>query len=410
MIGTCSHCGKENIELHQGLCNKHYRQLKENGYFLDNNQRSKLDPNEFIYDQYLNCYHMKLYDNLGTPIREALISIEDYERCKNIKWRMKGKSSCIGTTSKGRVSLGRFILGLSNDDERLAINKNGDFFDCRRDNLFVGTRYMQAIIFSYRKDNEFGLPGVNEKRGKYEVMITNEGKQMFLGSFEKLEDAIYTRRMAEWYLGYNKILQMTDMIFPLDYILPEGYELDPNRRTKYSPNEFIFGEDKDGKYCQIVLFDSKNRPVAKAIIDADDYERCKDIKWFLRDKAGYVGGCINGKIVFLHRYIKNPPDDKIIDHFDRNPLNNRKLNLIITDQRSNLINRHMDKQDRDLPPGVTEENGKYRARFYKDGKNISLGTFDNKMDAIVIRKQEEYKYGYHNKKKSPLLYIPNNIK
>ena len=58
---------------------------------------------------------------------------------------------------------------------------------------------------------------------------------------------------------------------------------------------------------------------------------------------------------------------------------------------------------------MTEENGKYRARFYKDGKNISLGTFDNKMDAIVIRKQEEYKYGYHNKKKSPLLYIPNNI-
>lgn len=408
MKGTCYHCGRENTELHKGLCNKHYRQLVEKGKFLDNNPRSKRDPNEFIYDPVYNCYHIVLYDGNGNPINEALISVEDYEKCKNVKWGIRNRESnrCFGSTPNGRITLGRYILGLSNDDERIVLSINGNPLDNRRDNIFVGTRTMQTIISSYTKEDRNEVVGVRyvENKKWWEVTIVENGEQKFLGAYKDQMEAIHIRRMAETYLDYKNIVRCR--IFPLEYNLPDGYNLVYERRTIFTPNEFIFHPEYGT--CEIILYNIKCEPVASTLIDIEDYEKCKNIKWHL-EQSGYVSGTLNGSYVLLHRYIMNCPPDKEIDHFDRNPLNNIKDNLKYANRRDNLINRNNKKKDKDLPTGVTEENGKYRARYYEDNQNISIGTFNDKIDAIVARKQYEYVSGYYKKKKNPLLYIPDNM-
>lgn len=53
-----------------------------------------------------------------------------------------------------------------------------------------------------RQDNKTGLTGVSKRFGLFEANIKNiEGKQVFLGRFDNLEDAKVIRRLAE--LKYN---------------------------------------------------------------------------------------------------------------------------------------------------------------------------------------------------------------
>jgi len=81
---------------------------------------------------------------------------------------------------------------------------------------------------------------------------------------------------------------------------------------------------------------------AVAIVDEEDYEIVSQYKWHL-SSTGYAvwRGNIDGnkKTVRMHRLITSAPDGLIVDHLNRNPLDNRKSNLRVCTQKENAKNR-----------------------------------------------------------------------
>lgn len=132
-------------------------------------------------------------------------------------------------------------------------------------------------------------------------------------------------------------------------------------------------------------------------IDKEDYGRVSEYHWWA-DKNGYIIGYIGNMVgnLFLHRFIMRPPADKVIDHINHNPSDNRKSNLRICEQKDNMRNKSLDKRNTTNHTGVYKSpyNGKWLAKICCDYRLINLGTFDTIEEAIQVRKEAEKKYGY----------------
>lgn len=105
-------------------------------------------------------------------------------------------------------------------------------------------------------------------------------------------------------------------------------------RTIFDPNKIIIHEN----YAEIEIYNNKCKPIAYAQIDLEDVEKVKKYKWGI-GKDGYV---LNGNPHLpISDYLMNfNGNHKImIDHIDRNPLNNRKYNLRIATAQENCLNR-----------------------------------------------------------------------
>lgn len=73
-------------------------------------------------------------------------------------------------------------------------------------------------------------------------------------------------------------------------------------------------------------------------VDPVDFQRVSMHKWFLRN--GYAVSVIDGKSVRLHRFVMMEDDPRIvIDHINRNRLDNRAENLRRLTPQENANNR-----------------------------------------------------------------------
>ena len=86
---------------------------------------------------------------------------------------------------------------------------------------------------------------------------------------------------------------------------------------------------------------------------------------------------------FLELDIEN--QKQVIDHQDRNPLNNFVSNLRIVTQQQNQFNRNAN--------GYSRHRGKWQSQIKLDGKKIHLGLFDNEADAS--KAYQDAKLVYH---------------
>lgn len=142
----------------------------------------------------------------------------------------------------------------------------------------------------------------------------------------------------------------------------------------------------------------------KFYFDLDDFEKIKNLCWHT-NYYGYVTAHnpSTNKPTLLHRYLLNCKDDEIIDHIDRNKLNNRRKNLRITSQSKNIFNSPIRSNNTTGITGVVIEfvAGKkmYRAQISKNYQNINLGRYEMIEDAIEARRNAEIKYfGEHTEK------------
>ncbi len=83
-------------------------------------------------------------------------------------------------------------------------------------------------------------------------------------------------------------------------------------------------------------------PVGKegqtALVDDEDFPLLSRITWCLTSH-GYAG---NAKC-YMHSLVLGFPKGGVIDHIDRNPLNNSKANLRVITHQRNLMNRGRQK-------------------------------------------------------------------
>ena len=100
----------------------------------------------------------------------------------------------------------------------------------------------------------------------------------------------------------------------------------------------------------------------------------------------------NKKKMTVHKlvanaFIDNPDNKPCIDHIDNDKLNNKVTNLRYATHIENNQNRSMRKDNTSGIKGVTfiKRYNKWQAQIKINGKNIYLGSFDNKDEAIKAR-------------------------
>lgn len=148
------------------------------------------------------------------------------------------------------------------------------------------------------------------------------------------------------------------------------------KRTVYDPNKITTKDDT----AEIVLCNRKCQEVARAIIDAEDIEKVEKYMWYLTDK-GYAATNINGKRVKIQHIIMGA--NSLIDHKDRDKLNNRKSNYRFCTNAENSRNIGILRSNTSGYKGVVwhKQGKKWAARIEVNKIRHSLGLFNNKLDA-----------------------------
>ena len=151
-----------------------------------------------------------------------------------------------------------------------------------------------------------------------------------------------------------------------------GKFLDNNPRTQKDPNEFIRVNDEYSKYC---LYDIWGNIVAEGLIDNEDVDKVKHIKW--NYSHGYAS-CRNKKTksMMMHRRILDT--DQFVDHINHNTLDNRKCNLRIANKSQNQMNSNY--------KGVhCRKDGRFMAHIKRHGIMVNLGVYEDIEEAYWVR-------------------------
>jgi hypothetical protein len=84
----------------------------------------------------------------------------------------------------------------------------------------------------------------------------------------------------------------------------------------------------------------------------------------------------------------------LIDHIDRNPLNNRKSNLRFANKSTNAMNTKLRSDNSSGIKGVSwnKEKCLWETYINKNKKRIKLGYFKNTKDAALTRINAELEY------------------
>lgn len=131
------------------------------------------------------------------------------------------------------------------------------------------------------------------------------------------------------------------------------------------------------------IYDIKGNIKCYTLIDKRDLGRMKASKWSLMGR-GYIKGRIDKKNVYLHRFIMNETDPLIvIDHINRDPLDNTRKNLRRATRKENAFNRVKCKNKSSKFKGVCfdKNNGLWQSYYKIDQKKYLIGHYNNEKDA-----------------------------
>lgn len=129
-----------------------------------------------------------------------------------------------------------------------------------------------------------------------------------------------------------------------------------------------------------------------AVVDDEDFERVSQYKWRCEKDHKHpayfrVRGSVNSKEVYLHRFILElQKTTLVVDHIDRNTLNNQKSNLRLVTQRENLANSCRRNTDLEFIY-IRKKVNKHTTSFSVESKleNFKTLTFNNYEDALLVR-------------------------
>lgn len=124
------------------------------------------------------------------------------------------------------------------------------------------------------------------------------------------------------------------------------------------------------------------------IMDIDDFKLYSDYKFYV--VGGYASITPETRKLFIHRLIV---DFEIVDHVNRNKLDNRKGNLRSATHNQNRANSRPQKRNRSGYKGVyLNNNGLYRAQITMKGKRIHIGYYATAVEAALAYDEAAKKY------------------
>ena len=109
------------------------------------------------------------------------------------------------------------------------------------------------------------------------------------------------------------------------------------------------------------------------LIDEEDYERLSARRWCMSGR--YAASRIDGRLIYMHRFLMNASAGMAVDHINGNRLDNRKANLRFATQRQNTRNQTPRNQAGYKGVYFRKDTGKWQAKIMVDYKSINLGCF-----------------------------------
>jgi hypothetical protein len=121
-----------------------------------------------------------------------------------------------------------------------------------------------------------------------------------------------------------------------------------------------------------------------ALVDADKYDELVKYKWH-HTTTGYAKGYVNKKTISMHTFLMKPPKLMVVDHINREKLDNTKKNLRIITRNENAKNRS--KNDKSLNEYKNvfydKSNKKFRACITYNDEHIYIGNFETAITAAI---------------------------
>jgi hypothetical protein len=125
------------------------------------------------------------------------------------------------------------------------------------------------------------------------------------------------------------------------------------------------------------------------IIDTSDIRKVKNLYWAI--KEGYVRNRATNQ--YLHNYLldRKASQVKVVDHINKNTLDNRKVNLRVVSHSVNMFNSYNSIKNTSGFKGVSKHSCGWRAYITLDYTRINLGTFKTREEAYKTRLEKENK-------------------
>lgn len=127
----------------------------------------------------------------------------------------------------------------------------------------------------------------------------------------------------------------------------------------------------------------------KLIFCSRSYKLFQKYTWSISQKTPkhfYLQRWDKGKYKLLHRELfDNIQDGFVIDHINRNPLDNRLVNLRIVTPSENIRNKTKQKGLTSKYLGIAKVNNKYRAYLTYNGIWYHIGYFKTQLEAKKAR-------------------------
>ena len=124
-----------------------------------------------------------------------------------------------------------------------------------------------------------------------------------------------------------------------------------------------------------------------AIVDTDDVPMIAEFSWAAGNQGGgftYARGWVEGKKVFLHRFLLGSPNGKRVDHINGDTLDNRRSNLRVVTHSQNVMNgrSHGDNQySKYRGVEFNKTKRQWTARICVNYKRTYLGSFPSAIEA-----------------------------
>jgi hypothetical protein len=138
-----------------------------------------------------------------------------------------------------------------------------------------------------------------------------------------------------------------------------------------------------------------------SIVEPGDFYRVNNFHWSVKKNGPRIYAVrmdISGKktkIISMQRELMSPPANLLVDHRNRDSLDNRRANLRLATRSQNMFNRAKRKSktsSRFIGVSFNKAGGKWTARIYYQNKQIWLGRFGSELDAANAYDEAARKY------------------
>ena len=136
------------------------------------------------------------------------------------------------------------------------------------------------------------------------------------------------------------------------------------------------------------------------LVDDEDYEYLAQFRWYrlVSRNTTYARTGINGKTKVLTHVLSTKYkwnlNGKVVDHINKNGLDNRKQNLNVVTQQQNISKDAGYKKSSSKLRGVSKNKDKWCARLHIKGMNYYLGVFNTEEEAYQAYLNKRNEVGY----------------